>query len=182
MDKFQSYVNAKMPLMELGQHHIIHEGEHYYYHTLDGRQKDGTPREHDSGFEISRDRVPEMGLTEIQDVLEKAAAEMATNMSKHLFSVLDEDIQSTGNMVDANGKQFSPQLLLDAFEKIDLEFDENGEPHYPQLIVGPDLADYIKLNMKEWEKNEEFTKRLSEIILIKKEEWYDRESDRALVD
>ena len=95
---------------------------------------------------------------------------------KMLFKTMNQITQFTGNVTDAKGAKFNLDLFLDTFEKLELDFDEDGKPIFPTLIVGPELFEKIK-HLKMTPEQE---KRFGEIIEEKKKKYYASKCYRRL--
>lgn len=108
---------------------------------------------------------------------------MLGNLSKQqhalIFSKLEEVTESTGNVVKTKG--INPEAVLEMLEKIQIDFDSNGNPNWPTIFSHPAQKDTWKDLLKELEK-EPYIKRVEEILKKQKESWYARESLRRLVD
>lgn len=180
--RYQEYVNSQVPMMTVGRKRYIHEGDRYTYSTVDGKIVDGTPKLVESAFSVSIEQVPSLGMQEIWHTITEPAEDMAKQMSQHLMEVMDNAVAASGNVVNAEGKEFSPDLLLQVMSKIHIEFDSEGHPLLPTLLAHPELAAFIQRNKHKWEQDAGFDRRWDELILKKREEWRDRESNRALVD
>jgi len=122
----------------------------------------------------------------IDDIIKKidaVAEEMTGHMARSMFANIEEATKEAGTNIDQGGKPFTPDTYLEGLEKIQIDFDEEtGRPHMPTLVVNPRLYAEIKDKLPEWENNTEYKKRLEEIIKRKYREWYDRESNRKLVE
>ena len=114
--------------------------------------------------------------------IDTIAKELETQKEKILISTMKKTTEATGNVTDAKGQPFSPRLILDALEKMDIEFDDKGKFKNLVLVVSPALAEVISKNAADWEKDPEYAKAFSELMDKKRKEWRDRESSRTLVD
>ena len=92
------------------------------------------------------------------------------------FKGLSEIIDAAGTTTYAGGQPFSFDMLNDTLEKMQLEFDEDGEPVFPTLITHPLVYEQIK-QMKPTPEQEQ---RLSEIIARKKAEHDAKKRTRRL--
>ncbi len=106
--------------------------------------------------------------------------ELITNQIKEFFNILFDTLNKitafTGNITDAKGTQFSFDLILDTLEKLEFDFDENGNPIFPTLIVGAELFEKIKqIKMNSAQK-----KRFNKIIEEKKKKYYASKCYRRL--
>jgi len=57
---------------------------------------------------------------------------------------MNELADAVGNTIDAGGQPFSVDMVLDGMEKMHIDFDANGEPIIPALLVNPQLYEKIK--------------------------------------
>jgi hypothetical protein len=76
-------------------------------------------------------------------VIDDAADQHLRQVMPGFFESIARITDATGNKVDAGGRPFSPELLLEALEKIEWSFDEDGEPIMPTLVMSPDMADTV---------------------------------------
>jgi hypothetical protein len=84
--------------------------------------------------------------------------------------------------VNGKGQPFTFELFLETLEKISIDFDDQGNPYLPTVVVSPELGAKLKSKLPEWEANPDYDKRFKELIERKRKEWNDRESHRKLVD
>lgn len=99
-----------------------------------------------------------------------------------VISKINEATERTGNVVDGRGRPFSPELLFEALEKMQIDFDDAGNPIMPTVALHPSMFEKVREKLPEWEANPEFTKRHEAIIEAKRREWLDRENRRKLAD
>ncbi|WJI09502.1 hypothetical protein FGU46_05045 [Methanobacterium sp. CWC-01] len=140
----------------------------------------------DSRFSIKDEEVLDKGIVFFVEKCLKAVQEISDKITKQFFKEIDIAVTKTGNKLDGKGKLIT-ELYLDGLEKIQVEFDENGNPYLPTFFMHPKtiidqdkrLSEYLKRNPSHLD---EFNERLDEIIVEKRKEWDDRESNRKLVD
>ena len=53
--------------------------------------------------------------------------------SQQIFKKMDEATQKTGNILDVKSQPLSPDLVLEALKKVSIDFDEAGNPIYPNI-------------------------------------------------
>jgi hypothetical protein len=99
-----------------------------------------------------------------------------------MFALLEKVTERTGNIVDARRSSIESNPILDALEKIEIDFDKFGNPIMPTIVMPPAEHNKIKGKLKDWANNPEMEKRWKEIIGKKKKQWLDRENSRKLVD
>ena len=83
-----------------------------------------------------------------------------------------------------DGQPFSADLYFKMLETVQIDFDDYGRPDVSgvRLVMHPDQAQKVQPLMAEWQNDEAFQCRYREIMLKKRDEWRDRESNRKLVD
>jgi hypothetical protein len=172
----------KDPLVGMIPRTPLYEGSALRTHSPEGYEDTVPLQEH--GFEtvIPHDELVEKGPDAYFARLDEVAQQMLDAQKKMLIAKLEEVTAQTGNVFDARGKPFSPEMLLDAMEKIDVEFDDTGEPQKQSILMNPVMYASVKDKLAEWDKDPELLKRHAEVIEKKRKEWLDRENNRKLVD
>ncbi len=97
-------------------------------------------------------------------------------MGPQLFQSIAEMTAAADMAIDAAGKPFSADLYLQALEKIDIGFDDDGHPILPSLHVGPALRDVAERAMEEVRENPAF----AAILNRKREEFLAKKRTRRL--
>jgi hypothetical protein len=162
--------------------HVNHEGHQWNLNRIDGSKDNQPYHEIQAIFHVQISEVPDLTPDKIRLKLDKIAEEMAQQISKNVFEEIIKATRQAGNEVNAHGQPLSQELILQMFEKIDLDFDKNGNWKPPSIIMHPDMWAAKKDEIKSWETDEGFLTKQREIIARKKEEWRDRENHRKLVD
>lgn len=126
--------------------------------------------------------IIEKGPLAFIEEMQKTIEEIQKQMSETLFDKMREITEKTGNIVNARGQEFSFDHFLELLEKMQIDFDEHGNPSMPTLVVSPELGVKLQHKIKEWKANEEYNKKYDNLIARKRKEWNDRESNRKLVD
>lgn len=105
-------------------------------------------------------------------------------MHEMLLRKAGEATERVGNRIDAGGQPFSADLYFKMLETVHIDFDSYGRPDTSgvHLVMHPDQSEHVQLLMTKWQADESFQSRYREIMLKKREEWRDRESNRKLVD
>ena len=65
-------------------------------------------------------------------------------LQRMMYEEIKGATELVGNTVDARGSKLNPELLLKMLEKIEISFDDKGEPILPQLHIAPDIYKQIK--------------------------------------
>jgi len=99
------------------------------------------------------------------------------DMTQTMFSTLSKVTDFTGNVVDGKGKGITHEMLLEMLEKIHIDFDQDGNPQLPSMIIHPDMAKaFEKLKSDE----DMYKARYEEIITKKREAYYAEKGHRGL--
>lgn len=105
------------------------------------------------------------------------AQQMLKQMTVSMFETLTQVTDFTGNVVDGKGKGISHEMLLEMLDKIYMDFDEEGNPQFPSMIVHPDMANHLqKLKAEEGM----YKVKYDEIIERKRKAYYAEKGCRGL--
>ena len=72
--------------------------------------------------------------------MDSAADQQLSVVMPHFFEVIQRTSEAAGTAMDAGGRPFSYELMLEMLAKIDFDFNDQGNPDLPTLIVGPEQA------------------------------------------
>ena len=135
-------------------------------------------------YEIERSAIIERGIDAFVESFKKSAEIQVQAMHKMLFRKHSEATARVGNQIAAAGQPFSAGLYFKMLETVQIDFDAHGRPDISGVrwIVHPDQAERVQSLMTQWQADESFQRRYKGIMLRKREEWRDRESNRKLVD
>ncbi len=174
---FHRRVFQKTGIMQEILKEEIHEGNRVELHRYDGTKQKVSMKPTVSEMRLERDEFKEKGLPAVLTAMDKTAADIARKQTKYFFEQLDDICEQAGQTYDAKGQPLSYDLILEQFEMVQIDFDENGQPLMPTILSGPKIHEiFDKLEI-----TEEQEKRFEEIIEQKRSEWHYRESDRKLV-
>ena len=77
------------------------------------------------------------------ETLGGAGAAMRSEMARHVFARMDEIAEENGMVVDARGAPFSADLFVEGLEKMDIDFDAQGNAIMPAYVVHPSKMEKI---------------------------------------
>ena len=178
--------NEKDPVVSMIHFRESFEGDTFKLTTIDGFSQQGQYKEIFTKFEISKDEIVKRGPEAYFSRVKQIAKEWAEQQARLLFQKMDEVTEITGNVVDAKSKPLSPELILAALDKVAIDFDEYGNANLPALFVPPGKIERMKEEFRKYEADPLFIikyKLIYKLIIDKKrQEWFDRESNRKLVD
>jgi hypothetical protein len=172
----------KNPLLSLIKYRESHEGNSFEVTTLDGYVDKGSFKSISTEFNIPYEEMIEKGPDAYFSKVGKIVEDMVKESSKDLIQKMEQVTKRTGNIVGANSKPFSPELLLNAMEKLEIDFDEFGKPMFPTLIMSPELFEKIQKEIPKWESDPKYDKMMKDLTEKKRKEWIDRKNSRKLVD
>lgn len=178
-DVIKQKVKTKSPILADIASHLVHEGERTDLVRTDGRRETTEILSHSSETEIKIIKINDFTLDAVANFLDNIATQFAEQMSRNLFETVSASAASVGNVVDGKGRPLSPELLLEAFERIDLDFDADGTWNAPTIVVSPQQFEKIK----EMEKSADaasYEEKLANIIERKRLEHRSREAGRVL--
>jgi len=172
----------RAPLVREIRAHVNSEGDRYSFQTHDtGEIVERNYKTISAKFRLQK-AIPVAARTgQIERELENAAAELAYQRERMLFTAVSEAVEQVGNVFDARGRPFHPSMLHEALRKMSVDFDEFGQPVLPTIVLHPDMLKSIASKLKEWEADPQLKAEFNEVIAQKREEWRARESNRKLV-
>ncbi|HEV2693401.1 MAG TPA: hypothetical protein VG347_10945 [Verrucomicrobiae bacterium] len=133
-------------------------------------------------IQIKMEEARGLTMEQFIEVAREPGTGMGKEMLRRLFEMLDNVTKETGNVVNAGGNPISYDLLLTLLEKVQVDFSSDGNPIWPSLTLGSEALTHFKQQFPEWLKDPAFQQRLTTIVERKREEFYEREACRRLVD
>lgn len=182
VQEFKNAVAIQTPFFSEIKSSGQHEGHRSSYEDEQGNIKKLSYRRLQSQYFIRGDDIPATSFDDIRRRMLKTAEDMAQKKMKMLIEAMNEITESTGNVVDAKGKPLSADAFLDSLDKIEMGFDEDGQPRMPAVLCGTTIAEQMKNALQQIDSDPAVKQRLNDIISRKRESWRDRESRRKLVD
>lgn len=179
---FEKQTRLQAPLIAQIKVVAQHEGFGGTYETEDGLVKRIEPQHVSVPIEFPIISGPSFTYEYALKIVGDAAIKMAREKTKSLFAAVHQAVDEVGNAVDAEGKPITAELILEAWERMDFDFDDHAKPKMPTLVFNPIQAERVKSEFERLEKEPQLAKRRQEIMNLKLADWYDRESRRKLVD
>lgn len=116
----------------------------------------------------------------VYEMLDELAKQMAEQEARMMFEAVSEVTEKTGQITKRKG-EVTPEVLFEMFGNMLISFNKKGQPEMPAIHAGPHLIPEIKAAMAKIQNISEYKQQFDALILRKKREWYDRESNRKLV-
>ena len=121
-----------------------------------------------SQMSISFDTIKKYDIENFSTEFFELCENQINFMKKLLFESIDQVTELTGNKSNIGGKPLTADIVLDALEKLKIQFDEYGNPEMPTILTGSKMAKKIK----ELETSGEYKRRFEQIINNKREKYY----------
>ncbi len=98
------------------------------------------------------------------------------NIQRVLYKNISDASHLTGNIVDAGGAKLNYDLILNMLEKIEVDFDDSGNPIMPEFH----MSTHLLPQLKDLKFSMEQEKKFNEIIEQKRKIWYAKKCYRKL--
>jgi len=142
-----------------------------------GEVVEGAPFRTGAKFSVAVDDLIRGNLDAFAAALDDTAESFLKEMMPQLFGRIEKISKGAGTALDAGGQAISHELMLRAFENLEIEFDEHWNPIMPRIVVGPDLYEKLRTLPPKTEAQE---RAWSELIERKRREFNDRKRHRQL--
>ena len=121
---------------------VIFEGNKTVVIREDGSTEEKNLEKITAELQVKFEEVEKMPHEMVLNKINGVTEEMAGKVKKSFYEELKKLADETGNVVSADGKSFSIDLLFEMLEKIDRDFDEAGNPNELRLIAHPKLFSF----------------------------------------
>lgn len=172
--------NQNMPLLGSTKKKRVFEGDKSKIVREDGSIDEVNFKTFSKEVASPTEEVEKLTLEEFFQKLCLMMIEMGNEQEKEAFQDIANVVERVGNSIKVDKKP-SADDLLKVFERIHLDFDDNGKAKFPTIYTGEAGFKNFGQIMKDLEQ-EPFKSKFEEIINKKKAEWNARESNRKLVD
>jgi hypothetical protein len=157
------------------------EGGHTKLIRPDGTTDEPKMENAEVGLFASTDPRKGLSFEEVLRSFDDAARQMAEKQTRMMFTRIEEVTKETGNVLDRRGQPLTAKALNDMLERLDIPFDRHGKPCIPTLVCNPKTAQELMSRKTEIESDLAEKRRFEEIVIRKRQQFRDRESNRKLV-
>jgi len=182
INRYLQDVVRQQPLLAQFRQERHFEGNKMSSKTEERGLEESSYKEMSVEYSINREDVIMKGPMAFIENIQNVAEDIKKQQAKFMLDKLKELADRTGQVVDGKGQPFTHELFMEMLERIQIDFDDQGNPSLPTVFVPPEMAAKLKEKIPEWESNPEYERRFEELIERKRKEWNDRESHRKLVD
>lgn len=124
-------------------------------------------------FSVPDAVIRESQLNEYGLIILGVAIDYVNDLGGHLIAMLSDVTEASGNAIDAGGAPLSWDLILDQIERVEIEFDADGNPRLPSLMGNPNTLELLSAIPRTPEHDLRFAS-----ILEKKRQDYDAQKRR----
>lgn len=142
-----------------------------------GEVVEGEPLLTEMRFEINNSDVLEGNVDGFLASIDAAAEDGLKKLMPQIFGRIGALAEAAGTASNAAGQRISHELVLAQYEKMEIDFDERGNPILPTMIGSPEMIDAYK---RLGPPSEEIEERFQEMIARKREEFNARRRSRKL--
>ena len=158
-----------MILKEIKYYRVLHGGGFRYRN--DEKEAYSPIKEIMTDIVYKYDEIINFELESFCSKLYEMIMKRIEQMHKMMYAEISAATDLTGNKVDARGTKFNAEFLLDMLEKMEISFDEIGEPNNLQLHVSPETYNQIKdqkFTPEQEKRHKDIMKKREDYGMIKK--------------
>jgi hypothetical protein len=169
-------------IFSLFGHFRQHEGDRFTIVQEDQTVRTSRYREIEVEGTLKVSDLLANGAQAIRDMLATMAQGLSKDQVKMFEEVMKKATDEAGTVVHADGRPFSAELFIEAIEKMELVFDDNGNWQMPTLVGHPIHAARLKSELARIDATPELHAKATAIVNKKRGAWLAREANRTLVD
>ena len=152
----------------------IHGGGFQY--ESKGKYSFSPIQEISSTMQMKYKDIEDYNLDKFCEELYGVVSNQIESQHKMIYDGIIKATELTGNVVNIKKDNMSADIILDMIEKIEINFDDDGNPIYPEIHVGSGMWEAIKdIKFNDSQKDRE-----EKILEQKREEWYAKKHHRKL--
>lgn len=178
-EQIQEKARLQAPLFSRIASYCQHEGDSFEIEGQDGSKVSRRFIEYKRKFEVLVDGTPGELARNVETEIDRTADDFAESAERTILNTLQDATKGRG--IDAGGQPPSPELLIEALDKMEIDFDFHGVLHMPKFLVHPDLAPALQAAWDTLRTNAKYRDKIEELITRKRREWVIRQSHRKLV-
>lgn len=171
----QQLVEQKAPIFADIDRHFMHEGSRGEIQRYDHSVGITDIKTHSAELEIPKLPMEEFNESMLLKLLGDVAEQLAKSMSENLLQTVSEAATEVGNVVDGGGQPLSPELLLSAFDTIQMDFLPDGTWEAPTMVVSPEQYQKI-LEMQATSEKNDYKQKFADLVEKKRNEFFSREA------
>ena len=171
------------PILSQLKREMLFEGNRSSIKNENGEIEESGYKGISAPLSVEREDVINKGhIAFVENIRGEMIGEVRRQQIRQFFDTVEKATEKSGNVVNAKGQPITFELFLELFKKMQVDFDEEGNPHELTFAMHSSMFAKIKDKLYEWETNPEYKEKYEKILEKKRKEWYDRENHRKLVD
>ena len=171
------------PILSQIRKELLFEGNRFSIKTENGEIEESGYKGISAPYSVEREDIINKGhISFVENIRDEMIENVRGQQIRQFFDTVEKAVEKSGNVINGKGKPITFECFLEMFEKMQIDFDEEGNPHRLTFAMHPSTFAKIQDKLQEWENNAEYKKKYEEILEKKRKEYYDRESRRKLVD
>ena len=140
--RFRLQAQSGTPLEHMGTYITLHESKEFSY----PQEGFGTIADKLEEFQVpitlKYEEIPNLTFQDIVAKVDGWAKDLGRMLSKQMYAKIDEATEKAGTALDAGGKELSQEMMLEMFEKVELDFDASGKPTHV-FVAHPTMAEHM---------------------------------------
>ena len=93
---------------------------------------------------ISKESVRDGIIEEYTSFLFNISESQRKSLARGFFSNISQICDATGNSINAQKQPLSAEMIIELIEKIEFDFDDDGNPRFPTLVMPPAVIEQLK--------------------------------------
>jgi len=158
---------------------LSHEGNRIRLLRADGTVQELRPKEFIADIVIPLADNHQLTIKQRKDKIDEIAKKLYSQKIKEFFETMSNELDKAGQTIDLKGEPLNIDAVFTCFEKIECDFDEEGD--ITTILAPPNLILELDKLFKQIMTSPELMKRHEEIMAKKRMAWRDREASRKLV-
>jgi Ser/Thr protein kinase RdoA (MazF antagonist) len=158
----------------------VHEGYGHFIERADGTTEERLFERTGAELAIPADAITSESLADMLGRMQPVIESLASATSQTMLNVMEEGIRAVGNEIEAGGRPISAELVLEALERVQMDFNQEGRPQWPTIMIHPSQEARLTAELARIDADPELRQRGEALLVRKREEWRDREASRIL--
>ena len=143
---------------------------------IEGNPIDFEPVTVETTFKIPNTAILNSEVEQLIVSIDEASDSELASLMPQIFKFISDVCEASGQVVHGNGQPFSWEHIIELYEKVEMSFDEEGNPSQ-LLVTHPDM---IKV-MEENPPTEEQQRRMEQVKERKRAEFFAKKRTRKLL-
>jgi hypothetical protein len=174
-------VHRRMPGINEAPQHTVHEGERTRIVRADASVEESEMKTAAAEMSIGETEASAMTTQERKAILDSIADDMARQISEHAFASINDTLEKAGQVVDNGGRKLDAEAMLVMLEKMQFDFDDNGQLKNLSIVVGPEMRERANAEFARLFTDPVLSVRYAALMQSKWADYRDREASRKLV-